>query len=82
MTRCGHCKALAPHYEEAATVLKNSVPPVTLFEVNCDEEKEMCDDAGVGGFPTLKAYAHGDHIEDFDGQRTKGGLCLLLLFLH
>ena len=43
-----------------------------LFEVNCDEETDMCREAGVQGYPTLKTYHFGEYDEDFDGQRTKG----------
>ncbi|KAL5968144.1 putative protein disulfide-isomerase ER-60 [Taenia solium] len=68
---CGRCKELAPHYEEAAEELKNKEPPVPLFEVNCDEETDMCNEAGVQGYPTLKIYNHGEYSEEFDGERTK-----------
>lgn len=70
--RCGRCKELAPHYEEAAAELKNKESSVPLFEVNCDEETDMCNEAGVQGYPTLKVYNYGEYSEEFDGERTKG----------
>nr|CDS31461.1 protein disulfide isomerase A3 [Hymenolepis microstoma] len=73
---CGHCKALAPDYEAAATELKSVLP---LFEVNCDEDRELCDEAGVRGFPTLKVYANGIHVDDYNGPRTKKALVDFML---
>ncbi|VDL63596.1 unnamed protein product [Hymenolepis diminuta] len=73
---CGHCKALAPDYEKAATDLKNAVP---LFEVNCDEDRDLCDKAGVQSFPTLKVYANGIHIDDYNGPRTREALVSFML---
>lgn len=52
----GHCKKLAPEWEKAAKVLKESDPPVTLVKVEATEEgnKELATKYGVGGFPTIK----------------------------
>lgn len=47
--RCGHCKALAPHYEEAATTLKES--NIKLAKVDCVDEAELCQVYGVQGYP-------------------------------
>ena len=47
--RCGHCKALAPHYEEAATKLKEK--GVKLAKVNCVDEADLCQENGIGGYP-------------------------------
>lgn len=74
--RCGHCKALAPHYEDAAKELKGTLP---LFEINCDEDRSLCDKAGIQGFPTLKVYANGVHTEDYQGDRTKGNFLYYLI---
>ncbi|KAG8808338.1 protein disulfide-isomerase precursor [Serendipita sp. 400] len=49
---CGHCKALAPHYEEAATILKQKKIPIA--KVDCVEQSELCQTHGVSGYPTLK----------------------------
>lgn len=47
--RCGHCKALAPHYEEAATALKEK--SIKVAKVDCVEEAELCQNNGVQGYP-------------------------------
>jgi protein disulfide-isomerase A1 len=47
--RCGHCKALAPHYEEAATALKEN--NIKLAKVDCVEQAELCQAHGVQGYP-------------------------------
>ena len=47
--RCGHCKALAPPYEEAATALKEK--NIKLAKVNCVDEAEFCQNNGIQGYP-------------------------------
>jgi protein disulfide-isomerase A1 len=46
---CGHCKALAPQYEEAATTLKAA--GIKLAKVDCTENSDLCQAHGVGGYP-------------------------------
>jgi protein disulfide-isomerase A1 len=53
---CGHCKKLAPEYEVAATQLKGQVP---IAKVDCTVHKDVCDENGVQGFPTLKVFRKG-----------------------
>ena len=48
-SRCGHCKALAPHYEEAATALKEK--NITLASVDCVAEADLCLAKDVQGYP-------------------------------
>ena len=47
---CGHCKALAPHYEEAATVLKDK-NGIKLAKVDCVDQADLCKQNGIGGYP-------------------------------
>lgn len=68
---CGHCKALAPHYEEAATALKEK--NIRLAKVDCVAEADLCQDKGVQGYPTLKVYRKGEFTE-YNGPRKADGI--------
>lgn len=64
---CGHCKALAPEYEEAATTLKEKDIP--LVKIDCVEEAELCKEYGVEGYPTVKVFRGPDNASPYQGQR-------------
>ncbi|GAB7356151.1 hypothetical protein MBLNU459_g6744t1 [Dothideomycetes sp. NU459] len=64
---CGHCKALAPEYEEAATTLKEKNIPIA--KIDCTEEAELCKEYGVEGYPTLKVFRGPSNIQPYSGQR-------------
>ncbi|KAG9317676.1 disulfide isomerase [Chiua virens] len=68
---CGHCKALAPHYEEAATTLKES--NIKLAKVDCVDEAELCQAHNVQGYPTLKVF-HSGEPTDYNGPRKADGI--------
>jgi len=67
---CGHCKNLAPEYEqvgEAFSKIKN----VVIAKVDADEHKDLGSRFGVQGFPTLKYFPKGSTTpEDYDGGRS------------
>ena len=46
---CGHCKALAPHYDEASTTLKDK--GIKLAKVDCVDHADLCQQHGVSGYP-------------------------------
>ena len=72
---CGHCKRLAPEYEQAATTLKKNDPPVSLVKVDCvGEGKDTCSKNGVSGYPTLKVFRNGELQKDYDGPREASGI--------
>lgn len=86
--RCGHCKALAPHYEEAATALKEK--DIALANVDCVDQADLCQANEVQGYPyvcfpmrdhdahpfpsrTLKVYKNGVPAE-YHGPRKADGI--------
>lgn len=54
--RCGHCKNLAPVYEELADSLVGSKDSVVIAKVDADEHKSLGTKYGVSGFPTIKWF--------------------------
>lgn len=64
---CGHCQALAPEYEAAASELKEKNIP--LAKVDCTEEADLCKEHGVEGYPTLKVFRGLDSVKPYPGAR-------------
>jgi thioredoxin domain-containing protein 5 len=64
---CGHCKRMAPIWDEFATQVKDS--PLNVAKVDCTEHASVCQAAGVRGYPTLKLYQAGQPTP-FKGART------------
>jgi protein disulfide-isomerase A6 len=67
---CGHCKTLAPIYEELAQVFAHAENKVTVGKVDADEHRELGKRFGVQGFPTLKWFdGKSDKPEEYKGGR-------------
>jgi len=68
---CGHCKNLAPVYEELATAFASSGNKVSIANVDADNHKDLGKRFGVQGFPTLKWFdgKKGSEPEDYNGGR-------------
>jgi protein disulfide-isomerase A1 len=74
---CGHCKTLAPIYEETAKLLEGN--DKILF-VKIDATENEIPGVSVQGFPTLKFY-HADRKDapmEYQGERTKDGFLKFL----
>jgi len=69
---CGHCKALAPEYEVAATELKEK--NIALVKVDCTEEADLCKEYGVEGYPTLKVFRGLDSVKAYQGVRKSAAI--------
>lgn len=67
---CGHCKKLAPAYEEVGKAFEN-VDNVLIAKVDADGERELGGRFGVKGFPTLKFFPKGSTEPiDYNGGRS------------
>lgn len=67
---CGHCKNLAPTYEELATVFAAQGNKVTIAKVDADAHRDLGKRFGVQGFPTLKWFdGKSDVPSDYSGGR-------------
>lgn len=68
---CGHCKALAPTYEELGTTYKNDGNCV-VARVDADGHRELGSKYDVSGFPTIKFFPR----DNKDGEEYSGGRSL------
>lgn len=67
---CGHCKTLAPIYEELASNFASSKDKISIAKVDADSEKSLGKRFGIQGFPTIKYFNGKDEKpEDYNGGR-------------
>ncbi|XP_017778196.1 PREDICTED: thioredoxin domain-containing protein 5 [Nicrophorus vespilloides] len=68
---CGHCKRLAPTWEELGKKFIGN-PEVDIVKVDCTLEvnKQLCNDQEVEGFPTVFLYKDGKKISEYNGNRS------------
>ncbi|XP_071736726.1 protein disulfide isomerase-like 2-3 isoform X2 [Rutidosis leptorrhynchoides] len=63
---CGHCQALTPIWEKAATVLKGVA---TVAAIDADAHQAIGQEYGIKGFPTIKVFVPGKPPIDYQGAR-------------
>ncbi|KNC86900.1 hypothetical protein SARC_00945 [Sphaeroforma arctica JP610] len=66
---CGHCKALAPFYKEAAAQLKAASSTAVLAEVDATVQESL-KKLAPEGYPTVLLYKDGKEVEEWMGQRS------------
>uniref|UniRef100_A0ABR4P325 protein disulfide-isomerase n=1 Tax=Phlyctema vagabunda TaxID=108571 RepID=A0ABR4P325_9HELO len=67
---CGHCKTLAPVYEQLAQDFAFAKDKVAIAKVDADSEKSLGKRFGVQGFPTIKFFdGKSATPEDYSGGR-------------
>lgn len=63
--RCGHCKKLAPTWEELADSFASAKSKIAIAKVDGDEHKSLSTKYGISGFPTIK-YFPGSGVDPID----------------
>jgi protein disulfide-isomerase A6 len=76
---CGHCKKLAPEYEQVGETFAKFGSKVVVAKVDCDSHRELCQRFDVSGYPTLKFFAaksklDADAAQAYTGARNAGGI--------
>lgn len=70
---CGHCKAMKPAWDTLMGEFEGS-DSVLVADVDCiGDGKELCNEVGVQGFPTIK-YGDPSNLEDYKGGRDVDSL--------
>ena len=72
---CGHCKKLAPTFEELASVFTSKKQSVLIAKVDADANRELGQRFGIKGFPTLVWFKPNSLTpETYTGPRDLAGL--------
>ncbi|ESK94635.1 disulfide isomerase [Moniliophthora roreri MCA 2997] len=72
---CGHCKNLAPTYEQLGDAFAHAKDKVYIAKIDADGVgKDLAQKYGVTGYPTLKWFSADGKDESFEGSRDIDGL--------
>lgn len=72
---CGHCKKLAPTYEELAESFQSRKESVVIAKVDADNNRDLGKKFGVRGFPTIMWFKPNSlEPETYSGPRDLSSL--------
>ena len=73
---CGHCQSFKPDWQALAAKYIGSTE-VVIAQVNCDDERAICQMYGIESFPTLLYWVDGSAKqlpEKYQGERAPGAI--------
>ena len=71
---CGHCKAMKPHYDAAAKIMKEEQIQGILAAVDATKATKLSSKYKVDGFPTVKFFQYGEYKYEYGFPRTTEAL--------
>lgn len=68
---CGHCKRMQPTWQQLALKFVGD-EKVKIAKVDCTltENRDLCSEQDVQGFPTIFIYKNGEKITEYNGNRS------------
>ena len=71
-TWCGHSRMFLPEWDEFEKIAKRKLPNLIVKKIECQGDNEqICNNRGIGGFPTIIMYNGNKQIEYEDDRKTK-----------
>lgn len=62
---------MAPTWEDlAGKFVGTSNAKVAKVDCTLDENKDLCNEQAVDGFPTIFLYKNGEKVEEYNGSRS------------
>lgn len=58
-TWCGHCQRMMPVVAQLRELLGDSAP---IYQLDIDQNQELCSDLGITGTPTFIIYRKGEPV--------------------
>jgi len=69
---CGHSKNFLPEWDKLVSMVESSNLKNTfdVKKINCEKDKQTCEDANVRGYPTVILHKTNGQNVAYNGQRT------------
>lgn len=72
---CGYSRSFLPEWQNFTTWAQNNFTKIDVDSVRCEDgNASVCQERGIGGYPTVILYMKDGSQHKFNGPRTSDGL--------